>query len=218
MQQRNPRSQAAAYVPPHRRRQAPELASEKSKGSSDVPAGAAPSADIEEPYPISGGDFAGATLVIWGFPSDSTEPERAQLSRPLISAGGVEAWISRTELVIAYRNSGKAAEAMQIQINHVLRRSLLVDFSGESTEEAMEGRSYSFNYFCMITWTLLLTVGLRLYNSIRPVRDVSVANRFISSALGIKPPSAQRGSSAAAAASREKARRGDSPPREDAWD
>lgn len=197
MQQRNPRSQAAAYVPPHRRRQAPELTSEKSKSSSEVPA-AATSADIEEPYPISG-DFAGATLVIWGFPGDCTEPERDQLSRPLISAGGVEAWISRTELVIAYRNSVKAAEAMQIQINHALRRSLLVDFSGESTEEAME-------------------VGMRLYNSIRPVRDVSVANRFISSALGIKPPSAQRGSSGAAAASKEKARRGGSPPREDAWD
>jgi hypothetical protein len=153
MQQRNPRGQAAAYVPPHRRRQAFEPTPEKAKSSGEILAAPASSEYSEEPSDVYSGDFAGSTLIIWGFPSDSTEPERDQLSRSLISAGGVEAWVSRTELVVAYRNPSKAAEAMHIQLNPALRRSLLVDFSGESADEAMEGRVYSILIFLIILVT-----------------------------------------------------------------
>ena len=140
-------------------------------------------------------EFKLSVLVVSGFPRDSPDYRKNQIIVPFLEAGGSEAWVNPATLVVAYRNAARASEALRLGASSFLSCQLLSDYSGDFSVEATE-------------------IGKQLYDSIKPERDATVASRFISSALGMKPVRSAQGASA----SSKPRTRQPSPPREDAWD
>lgn len=118
------------------------------------------------------GDIRECCILAHGFHSDLPEYSKSILLKPFVDKGALVRWISSTEAILVFSSEMQARSSLSVSHNSLIKIQHLPNIMDKSKVKS------------------LCDVGKELQNEffIKSGRDITVANRMIGAALGIKLP------------------------------